>query len=131
MDKWNFIKDDWKKAATAIDLRAIFLSNIVCNGEVWGTVAFNFEGVSHTFSENDIALLRATAHMIEVVLARKHAKTLIMDALAHAQAVDKAKSFFIASVSHEIRTPLNSVIGFAELLREGGVSKDQAEEYQG
>ena len=46
-----------------------------------------------------------------------------------AQAADKAKSFFIASVSHEIRTPLNSVIGFAELLREGGVSQDQEKEY--
>ena len=46
-----------------------------------------------------------------------------------AQVADKAKSFFIASVSHEIRTPLNSVIGFAELLREGDVSKDQAKEY--
>ena len=52
-----------------------------------------------------------------------------MDALSRAQAADKAKSFFIASVSHEIRTPLNSVIGFAEILREGGVSQEQQKEY--
>ena len=127
--KWGLIKDDWKKAAAAIDLRAIFLSNIVCNGEIWGTVGFNFEGVDHEFSENDVALLRATAHMIELVLSRKRAKALIMEALERAQAADKAKSFFIASVSHEIRTPLNSVIGFAELLREGGVSPKQEKEY--
>jgi PAS domain S-box-containing protein len=126
---WSFIKDDWKAAAKAIELRAIFLSNLICNGEIWGTVGFNFEGVDHTFTENDSALLHATAHMIELVLARKQAKALIMDALARAQAADKAKSFFIASVSHEIRTPLNSVIGFAELLREGGVSKAQQKEY--
>jgi len=127
--KWGDIKEDWHQAAIAIDLRAIFLSNIVCNGEVWGTAAFNFEGVSHMFSDNDVTLLRATAHMIELVLARKRAKALIMDSLERAQAADKAKSFFIASVSHEIRTPLNSVIGFAELLREGGVSKDTEKEY--
>ena len=126
---WTIVKDDWHKTALALDLRAIFLSNIVCEGSVRGTVGFNFEGIDHTFSDNDIALLSATAHMIEVVLARKRAKTLIMDALARAQAADKAKSFFIASVSHEIRTPLNSVIGFAELLREGGVSKTQQKEY--
>ena len=126
---WSTDKEDWHQAALALDLRAIFLSNIICNGEIWGTIGFNFERVDHTFSENDIALLRATAHMIEVVLARKQAQTLIMDALSRAQAADKAKSFFIASVSHEIRTPLNSVIGFAELLREGGVSKEQAQEY--
>ena len=121
--------EDWHRAALALDLRAIFLSNIVNEGKVTGTVAFNFEGIDHTFSDNDISLLRATTRIIEVVIARKHARDLIMDALAHAQAADKAKSFFIASVSHEIRTPLNSVIGFAELLRAGGVSKEQQDEY--
>ena len=126
---WSKVSEGLHQAALRFDLRALFLSNIIINGEIWGTVGFNFEGVNHTFSDNDISLLSATAHMIEVVLARKRAKALIMDALAHAQAADKAKSFFIASVSHEIRTPLNSVIGFAELLREGGVSKEQAQEY--
>jgi PAS domain S-box-containing protein len=126
---WTKVSEGMHQAAIRFDLRAIFLSNIVFNGKIWGTVGFNFEGVDHTFTENEITLLRATAHMIEVVLARKHAQALIMDALAHAQAADKAKSFFIASVSHEIRTPLNSVIGFAELLREGGVSKNKEKEY--
>ena len=126
---WSFVPEDWRQAARALDLRAIFLSNIVIGGEVKGTVGFNFEGVGHAFTENDVSLLRATSHMIEVVLARQHAQALIMDALAHAQAADKAKSFFIASVSHEIRTPLNSVIGFAELLRDGGVSKEKQKEY--
>ena len=126
---WTLVKEEWHRAALAIDLRAIFLSNIVGEGKVLGTVGFNFEGIDHTFTDNDIALLRATSHMFEVVLGRRRAQALIMDALAHAQAADKAKSFFIASVSHEIRTPLNSVIGFAELLRDGGVSKEQQREY--
>ena len=126
---WKNSNEDWHRAALALDLRAIFLSNIVRGGKVFGTVGFNFEGVNHTFSENDVSLLRATSHMIEVVIARKHARDLIMNALAKAQAADKAKSFFVASISHEIRTPLNSVIGFSELLREGGVSPEQQTEY--
>ena len=126
---WSTVKDDWRQAALALDLRAIFFSSIICEGEVRGNVVFDFEGVDHTFTDYDISLLSATAHMIEVVLTRRKAQALIMDALSRAQAADKAKSFFIASVSHEIRTPLNSVIGFAELLREGGVSKDQEKEY--
>jgi|GEM_PF-2109489 len=126
---WKNTNEEWHRAALALDLRAIFLSNIVSNGKVVGTVGFNYEGIDHTFSDTDISLLRTTARIIEVIIARKHAQALIMDALAQAQAADKAKSFFIASVSHEIRTPLNSVIGFAEILREGGVPPKQQEEY--
>ena len=126
---WTKVSEGMHQTVLRFDLRAMFLSNIVFNGEIWGTVGFNFEGVDHTFTENEITLLRATAHMIEVVLARKNAKALIMDSLARAQAADKAKSFFIASISHEIRTPLNSVIGFAELLREGNASQKQEKEY--
>ena len=126
---WSKVAEGMHQTVTRFDLRAMFLSNIVYNGEIWGTVGFNFEGIDHSFTENDLSLLRATVHIIEVVLARKYAKALIMDALARAQAADKAKSFFIASVSHEIRTPLNSVIGFAELLRDGGASPNQQKEY--
>ncbi len=127
---WSHLAPEWGQAARAIDLRSIFLSNILLDGEtIWGTFGFTFEGVNHTFNDNDVSILRSMAHMIELALSRKRAKAIIMDALARAQAADKAKSFFIASVSHEIRTPLNSVIGFAELLREGGVSKTQQKEY--
>ena len=34
-------------------------------------------------------------------------------------AAEKSKSMFFSMVSHDIRTPLNSIIGFAELLRDG------------
>ena len=125
----DIIPDDWRQCARSLDIRAWSFSNIVCECEVRGSIGFLFEGIEHTFTDNDISLLHTAAHMIEVVLTRRHAQALIMDALNRAQAADKAKSFFIASVSHEIRTPLNSVIGFAELLREGGVSKDQEMEY--
>ncbi len=126
---WSKVAEEMHQTVIRFDLRAMFLSNITCNGEIWGAIGFNFEGVDHSFTENDLSLLRATVHIVEVVLSRKRAKALIMDALARAQAADKAKSFFIASVSHEIRTPLNSVIGFAELLRDGGASPKQEKEY--
>jgi len=44
-----------------------------------------------------------------------------------AKAANRAKSDFLANMSHEIRTPLNSVIGFADLLKDMNLSKQQAQ----
>lgn len=38
----------------------------------------------------------------------------------------KLKGEFLANVSHELRTPLNSIIGFAELMREGALAEQEA-----
>ena len=48
---------------------------------------------------------------------------LLLDA---AQAANKAKSTFLASMSYEIRTPLNSILGFSQLLiRDPGLTAQQ------
>jgi signal transduction histidine kinase/ABC-type uncharacterized transport system substrate-binding protein len=87
-------------------------------------LAVSFAPLPHNIFRQDAVICFALDNT-ELQNARRRAE----ENANRAQAADKAKSFFIASVSHEIRTPLNSVIGFAELLREGGVSKDQEMEY--
>ncbi len=46
-----------------------------------------------------------------------------------AEESDKLKSSFLANMSHEIRTPMNGILGFAELLKEPGVSGEKQQEY--
>lgn len=57
-------------------------------------------------------ILGAAADITE----RKLAKIALQQALAAAQAANRAKTTFLASMSHELRTPLNAVIGFSQIL---------------
>ncbi len=51
--------------------------------------------------------------------------TDMVEALAAAEAANRAKSVFLATMSHEIRTPLNGVLGMAQALATDALSPVQ------
>lgn len=119
----------WSKFVSNHNMSSLYCNRIMLEGRLWGYIGLIYERQPHPFSDNNLKFLNSVARIVELMLVRREAQDQIMKALIHAQAADKAKSFFIASVSHEIRTPLNSVIGFAELLRNGNVPAEQQKEY--
>ena len=59
------------------------------------------------------------------VTAERHANAELTDAREKAEAANRAKSRFLATVSHEIRTPLNGILGMTHLLEQTPVTPEQ------
>ena len=85
-----------------------------------------FEELSATFNSMLAELLRNQ----DQLRAINSALDVKLDELARANSAlfetARLKGEFLASVSHELRTPLNSIVGFAELLREGAQAEVDA-----
>jgi len=53
----------------------------------------------------------------------------LLKAKEKAERADRLKSHFLTNLSYEIRTPMNAILGFAELLNQGGITKEQKLDY--
>jgi PAS domain S-box-containing protein len=49
----------------------------------------------------------------------------LMAAKLKAEESDRLKTAFLTNMSHEVRTPMNAIIGFSELLANGGLTEDK------
>lgn len=63
------------------------------------------------------------------VTERVLSKVALSEAKLEAERANHLKSAFLANMSHEIRTPLGAMIGFADLIREQGLTASERANY--
>ena len=97
--------------------------------KVIGVIAVQSYTNELAYDESDLKMLEFISDQISMHIVRKKAQEELIYALKKAEESDQLKSAFLANMSHEIRTPMNGILGFASLLNEPELTKDERDEY--
>ena len=79
------------------------------------------EVITNSFEFNE---MEACLSINRDITQNVEAEEKLIYALEKAKEADKLKSAFLANMSHEIRTPMNGILGFASLLKEEGIKRE-------
>lgn len=91
-------------------------------------------GVANKTSDYNDSDIRQLTLLMDNVWKISERLILIKDlqkAKERAEESDRLKSAFLANMSHEIRTPMNGILGFADLLKEPGLTGAEQQKYIG
>ncbi len=110
-------------------IQTILATPIFIDRHFWGFIGFDDCSNGREWPLVEQRILATAANTIGAAYLRKKNREDLIAAKVKAEESDRLKSAFLANMSHEIRTPMNGILGFAELLKEPGLSGAEQQEY--
>jgi signal transduction histidine kinase/ActR/RegA family two-component response regulator len=93
-------------------------------GELLGGLFFGHPDPA-VFQERDERLVAGLAAHAAITVDNAHLYREAQEARTAAEAANRVKDEFLATLSHELRTPLTAIIGWAHLLERGRLSPEE------
>ncbi len=110
-------------------LHDLGVSSYICwplfvRDRVFGAVVFLNRDPEQHYQDSDVELANDVASRMATALDNVGLYELAQSERAKLQEANRAKDMFLATVSHELRTPLNAIVGWGQMLRSGGLTKE-------
>jgi signal transduction histidine kinase len=104
----------------ALGVRALAAVPVAVGDEVVGWLLLQ-SVVPRTWQPRELAICEGLSHDLVSSLIQVQAFEQQRESVRRLEELDRAKDAFISTVSHELRTPLTSIVGYLEMLSEGGL----------
>ena len=108
-------------------IRSLLVLPLKLHGENSGTLVFYFHQ-PHRFSEAEVLVASALSNLAASALGTADLYEEQSRMRIEAQAANRTKDEFLATLSHELRTPLTAMTGWISLLRSGKLDADTSEQ---
>ena len=86
-------------------------------------------GAADDYTRDSLEVVNRFINIFSLGLYRIKAEKMLQFAKAKAEESDKMKSLFLSNMSHEIRTPMNAIVGFADMLHETGLKREEKDKF--
>jgi len=123
--EWAEKYPDLGPLAAVTGSRSLIALPLIVKGRTTGALGLSFRD-EQKFGEDDRAFMLALAHQCALALERARLYETEQRLRAEAEAANRLKDEFLATVSHELRTPLTAIVGWAAMLRAGGLDPQTA-----